>query len=89
MTKPTMTSITLAAALAVGAMGLSMSSASAADQMTEQEQYNKALTDCEMLDKPDRRQLCKDQAMEKHEQYQKTQNKDGMKNTDKSKTKQY
>ncbi len=89
MTKPTMTSITLAAALAVGAMGLSMSSASAADQMTEQQKYNKALTDCEMLDKPDRRQQCKDQAMEKHEQYQKMNKKDGMKDTDKSKTKQY
>lgn len=88
MTKLSMTSMTLASALALGALGMSISGASAADTMMNQKEYENALTDCQMLDNPDRRQQCKDKVMQKHDQYEKSQKSD-MKDMDKSKTKQY
>lgn len=85
MTNLSMTSMTLAAALAVGTLGLSVSSASAADKTMNQKEYENALTDCEMMDNPDRRQQCKDKVMKQHENYEQMKDKD----MDKSKTKQY
>lgn len=90
MTKLTVSSIALAAALA---LSMPLTSANAADPapsspMNEQHldaknAYQNALTDCELKDNPDRRQQCKDQAMKEYEQAQKS----GMKDSGKEKSK--
>lgn len=85
MIKMPMTSMTLAAALAVGALGLSVSSASAADKTMTQKEYENALTDCEMMDNPDRRQQCKDKVMQKHENYEKSEKMGDKEDMDKGK----
>lgn len=77
MTKLTVSSIALAAALA---LSFPLTSAKAASEdpipatpsseanMEAKEAYQNALTDCEMLDNPDRRQLCTEQAQKDYEQ---------------------
>jgi hypothetical protein len=83
MTKVSMTSAVLAAAFAIG---MSASGAMAEEQLSPQQVYEKALNDCQQLDNPDRRQECRDKAMQRHEQSQKA----GMKkNGGMEKQKQY
>jgi hypothetical protein len=79
-------SVALAATVAVG---LPLAGAMAAGPMNEQHldpknAYQNALTDCEMLENPDRRQQCKDKAMQEYERAQKD-----MKDSNKEKAKQY
>lgn len=83
MTKVSITSAVLAAAVAIG---MSASGAMAEEQLNPQQAYEKALNDCQQLDNPDRRQQCRDKAMQRHEQAQKS----GMKkNGGMEKQKQY
>ncbi len=91
MTKLTVSSIALAAALA---FGVPMTGAMAADpqpatpssesHLNAKDAYQNALTDCEMKENPDRRQQCKDKVMKDYEAQKK-----GMMDSGKQKSKQY
>lgn len=83
MTKISMTSIALAAALTVGVP----LTGTAAEQLDPQQAYDKALNDCAQLDNPDRRQQCREKAKERFEQAGKSGMKDGA--MEKQKQKQY
>ncbi|MCU0895680.1 MAG: hypothetical protein MUD06_15490 [Rhodospirillales bacterium] len=83
MTKVSITSAVVAAAFAIG---MSAPGAMAEEQLTPQAKYEQTLNDCQQLDNPDRRQQCRDKAMQQLEQAQKS----GMKkNGGMEKQKQY
>ena len=83
MSKMSVAAIALAAALGVGTP---FSGAFAAEKLSPQEAYDKALTDCEQRDNPDRRQQCREQAKQQFEQAQKYGTTGGM---EKQKQRQY
>lgn len=74
MTKMSATAVALAVALGVTAAA---PFAVAEEKLDPQAAYDKALNECNQLDNPDRRQLCRDKAKQQFEQAQKSGVKDG------------
>ncbi|MBL8660816.1 MAG: hypothetical protein JNM75_13805 [Rhodospirillales bacterium] len=91
MTKLTVSSLTLAAALALVTPMTAVTAAdpqpaapSSESHMNAEDTYQNALTDCEMKENPDLRQQCKDKAMKDYQAQKKAMSASG-----KQKPKQY